>query len=269
MRRPAYAAAPATGSARRRRSRRRGRGAARAAPAARRRSSPAAGRRTRAPRSTGEHRLVDRVAVVGRQVEHAGRDRGDGPGDPDHGRRPRRRRPGRRRGGASMSATQAATSAAVGGSERQVPLVQPDRADVHRVRGRRAPVATPEDQLGRAAADVDHQHGQSPAASRRLRTAPSKDSAASSSPDSTSGATPSRARTPAAKTVGVRRVAGGRGGAEADPGRRRARRSARRTRRSPRTCGPAPRRPAGRSRRRPGRAGRSGSRGPRRRAARR
>ena len=37
-------------------------------------------------------------------------------------------------------------------------------------------------------------------ATRRLRTAPSKDSAASTAPDTTSGSTPSRSRTPATKT---------------------------------------------------------------------
>ena len=60
------------------------------------------------------------------------------------------------------------------------------------------------------------------AASREVRTAPSKDSAASSSPDSTSGSTPSRARTPVDEDVGVGGVAGRRGRAEPDRVARRA-----------------------------------------------
>ena len=121
-----------------------------------------------------------------------------------------------------MSATQAATWSRGRRVVVQVPLVQPHRADVHR-RAPRAGAVGAEDQLGRAAADVDDEHRAARAASRRSRVAPSKTSAASSSPDSTSGATPSRSRTPAVKTSALRGVAGRRGGAEADPGRRRGR----------------------------------------------
>ena len=106
-----------------------------------------------------QHRLVDRVAVVGRQVEHAGGDR--------RSRCRRRRRRCAARAGetghasrcASMSPTQAATSAVVGGSERRCrscSRTEPMSIDCAAVGG---PVERgAEDQLGGAATDVDDEH---------------------------------------------------------------------------------------------------------------
>ena len=82
-------------------------------------------------------------------------------------RRPLERDAGRRRGAASMSARQAATSAGGGRVAVEVPLVEAHRPDVHRDRPALAALA--EHQLGRAAADVDHQHrlGAAPGPGRR------------------------------------------------------------------------------------------------------
>ena len=141
-----------------------------------------------------------------------------------------------------MSATQAATSAAVGGSERQVPLVQPHRADVHRVRRRgRRGQGRAEDQLGRAAADVDDQHrrrGRVPQVAHRavegerglLVARQDLGLDAEPGPDARD------------EDVGVRRRRGSPRSRRTGSGWRRARGSARRTRRARRTSAPAPRR---------------------------
>ena len=153
-----------------------------------------------------------------------------------------------------MSATQAATSAAVGGSvcrcrscsrtdpmsmecaASRRPPASPGPARSSRRRCRRPAPARP------AHPQVADRAGEGERAPPRRPTAP-------------------RARrrggraTPVGEDRGVRGVAGGRGGAEADPGDVVARRSARRTRRARRTPAPAPRRRAARCGRRPGRAG--------------
>ncbi len=97
----------------------------------------------------------------------------------------------------------------------------------------------------------------------RLRTAPSKASAASCSPVRMSGATPSRSSTPPHEHLAVAGVAHRGRGAQPDPGRAVAPGWWPRSRPAPRTSAPAPRPPAGRSRRRPGRAGRCATRAPR------
>ncbi len=73
-----------------------------------------------------------------------------------------------------------------------------------------------EHQLGGAPADVDGQRGRGPAAGRAVVVA-SKTRAASSIPESTTGVTPRRARTPSTNTSRVRGVARRRRRAEADP----------------------------------------------------
>ena len=97
-----------------------------------------------------------------------------------------------------MSATQAATSAAVGGSEcrcRSCSRTEPtsiESAESGAVAPRISSVDPPPmSTTSTGGAGV----------SRRLRTAPSKDSAASTSPDTTSGSTPSRSRTPVTKSA--------------------------------------------------------------------
>ncbi len=153
-----------------------------------------------------------------------------------------------------MSATQAASCSGVGGSSwrcRSWSRTEPMsiESEVGRLRA--------EDQLGRPAADVDHQHRRrgSPGgrAWRRRRTAPPP------RPRQTSGSTPSRSRTPATKTEAL--VASR---APTWPKRTRDASwagSARRTPRSRRTRAPAPGPRSGRSGRGPGRAGPSASRG--------
>ena len=104
---------------------------------------------------------------------------------------------------------------------------------------------------------------------RSSRVAPAKDSAASSSPVTTSGSTPSALADAADELVAVRGVAGGRGRDEPHPLGARARAITRGVASAARRrCAPAPRGRAGRCGRRPARAGRSPSAGRRRAACR-
>ena len=153
-----------------------------------------------------------------------------------------------------MSATQAATSAGGRRVGVQVPLVQPHRADVHRVARRRGdpspsprissveppPMSTTSTGPARRLAQVAHRavEGQ-----RRLLVA-GDHLGLDAEPGAHAGA----------KTVGVARRRGWPRWRRSGPGRRRGRRSARRTRRWRRRRAPAPRRRAGRCGRRPGRA---------------
>ena len=141
----------------------------------------------------------------------------------------------------------------------QVPLGQPHRADVQRVRGGRgrpSPRISSVEPPPMSMTSTGAGGARAGCGSRRRRTA-----AASSSPETTSGSTPSRSRTPAAKTsallasraaeVAQKRTASTwcaaiDRGVLVDRGER---------------AGPAPRRRAGRCGRRPGRAGPSASRG--------
>ena len=164
-----------------------------------------------------------------------------------------------------MSATQAATSSGVGGSEcrcRSCSRTEPMSIELRRV-GRRA--------RRRGSARSSRRRCRRPAPASAGGVAQVADRAVEGErgllvAGQHLGPTPSRACTPAAKTsaLAASRVA------EVAQNRIRVdgvrRRPARRTRRSRRTPAPAPRRPAGRSRRRPGRAAPSASRGPRRRA---
>ena len=119
-----------------------------------------------------------------------------------------------------MSATAAATCSAVGGSScrcRSVIRTQPMSTEQAGA-PRRARVA--EHELGGPAADVHDQVGAArPAASgRSSAVAPTKDSAASSSPVITSGSTPRISRTPRDELAAVGGVPGRAGGATiADP----------------------------------------------------
>ena len=199
--------------------RRRGPGACRAAPCARRRSSRAA-----APTSVvhvvgGAARPGgSTVAVVGRQVEHAGRDGGHRAGHADHRGRgadrvdragvevPRRCR-----------ATRPRPPSAVGGSACRCRSCSRTEPMSRECAAATAPARVAEDQLGRAAADVDDQHRRGHG-SRRSRDARRRTTARPPRRrTSTSGSTPSRSRTPATKTSALVGVARRRGRAEADP----------------------------------------------------
>ena len=108
--------------------------------------------------SDGDPRAVDGVGVVGGQLQRERRDRRDRAGQADQAWRPRRPAPRR-----ATSARAARMSASAGGTSLggrrvavQVPLGQPHAADVDRA-GRPHAVGVAEHELGRAAADVDHQ----------------------------------------------------------------------------------------------------------------
>ena len=189
----------------------------------------------------GELRLVDQRA--GRTPP--GRARRRRPRSPCRRRR-RRWRPrasgtGDRSRWASMSATQAATSSAVGGSEcrcRSCRRTEPMSSDTAAC----GPSAVgAQDQLGRPAADVDDEDrlgGRRPEVAHRAVEGQGRllvtrhDLGLDAEPRADTGD----------EDVGVLGVPAGRGRAEPDPARRRARRSARRTRRARRTSAPAPRR---------------------------
>ena len=255
---------PAQHQPRRRRARRRGPGASTGTRDAARSASPPAGRRTRArrrpPSRTGRSTLLSydgrsstpaaidstvpatptTVAAVATGTGHAS-------------------------SWASISATQAATCSArgrVGGQVRSCIRTEPMSIDC----AGDGPGRVTEDQLGRAAADVDDQHREG---RRRAQVADRAvvGQAPPPRPRQHLGPDAEPARALPGELRGVGRVAGGRRRAEPDPGHRVLRRPSRRTRRWRRRRGPAPRRPAARWRRRPGRAARSGSRGRPRRAA--
>ena len=205
----------------------------------------------RLERRAREHVALDLRGVVGleREVDRGARRRGAG--DRDGGLRPARGRPPGTAPAtpASTSAASAASSARVGGSECRVALgVAHDadlRGDVEAELAARAA-----DELGRAAADVDHdelgrivrrpRRGRAREGERRLLVA-----CRACAPPARSARAPSR-RT----RRRWRRRAPRRSSPRRSP-RTRARRSPRRSARARRTRAPAARRRAGRSRRRP------------------
>ena len=213
--RPSYAAGRGRGSARRRRSRRRGRGAC-------------SGSALRCSTNIVSSRLTTPCTRVA--AEHAWwiRSRGRRPGGRAPGRQswspcrrrrsPRPPRPGRRRSRparASMSATAASISSFVGGSParwRSFSRTEPMSSDCA---ASTMAVVGAEDQLGGAAADVEHQQrlGQ-PAAG------PGRPGEATAAPprrrSSTSGCDADPFLDAGDELLGVLGVAGGRGRAEPD-----------------------------------------------------
>ena len=174
--------------------------------------------------SRGDAGVVDLLGVVGGQVQRDARDRGDRAGQADQGAGPRPRAP--------AAAASRDGRVDVGGGRLdlpgrgrvavQVPLGQPDAADVHRAGGQAPPGAVAEHELGRAAADVHHQVRARQRRCRRRRSsavAPAKDRAASSPPVSTSGGWPEDHRHGGEELGRVGGVAGGAGGDHADRGR--------------------------------------------------
>ncbi len=174
-----------------------------------------AGRRARARRRP-RARPGRRRPVVRREAEHPGADRGHGAGDADD----RGRVADRHRARVEVRVDVGDAGRDLVGGRRvgaQVPLVQAHRADVHRDRGDVGPVAAEPRTSSVEPPPMSTTSTGSAGACRRLRTAPSKASAASSSPETTSGSTPSRCADPGDEDLGVLRVPAGRGGAEPDP----------------------------------------------------
>ena len=177
----------------------------------------------------GDAGAVDGVGVVGRQLQRERGDRRHRAGQADEARR--LARPGTS-AATSASAARMSSSArriSLGGRRVavQVPLGQPHAADVDRPRRPHA-VAVAEDELGRAAADVDHQErrprrrrSRAPAAAAsREAVAPRKDSSASSRAGDHVGPLPERGRrTMSSKSCAVGGVPGGAGGHHAHRGR--------------------------------------------------
>ena len=149
-----------------------------------------------------------RSGSYARQVQRHRRDRGDRAGQADQGPRlvERHGLAAPARSPRRCRRAPPPPRAAVGGSDVQVPLGHPYAADVDRPR-RAGTASVAEHELGRAAADVDDEaraRRRSPASSR---VAPANDSAASSSPVTTSGSTPSALAHAGDELVAVRDVA--------------------------------------------------------------
>ncbi len=233
----------------------------RAAPAARPRSCRAGGRRTPAPPArsawTGRSRRGRTTAGRGRQRAIVV----TVPATPTTVAAEPRSTP-QPSSSPSMSATQAAISAVVGGSVwrcRSCSRTEPMSSETPAT-GPPAPDAGPSTSSVEPPPMSTTRTGGS-TGSRRLRTAPSKDSAASSSPDSTSGSHAEPRRTPSEKTAAlaasrVAEVAQKRIAVTSWAASRAAYSSRRRT------SAPAPRRPARRWGRRPGRAAPCATRAP-------